>query len=308
MAWAPAFKKGVVEGSCAGRPIRRMGRRVGRRVGRPAPIDRAPALGSNPLMTARDVIGRRLSSPFGAALGAALDLLLPQQCLKCGMVIGKEGALCAGCWAEIAFIAPPICACCGAPFELDQGCGDGEILCGACLRDPPPFARARAVFRYDAASRHLVLGFKHGDRIHAAPAYGAWLARAAGPLAADADLVVPVPLHRLRLFRRRYNQAALLAHAFAAAAGLACVPDLLTRVRATPSQGRMSRARRRINVRGAFAVASGRAPAIDGRRVILVDDVLTTGATVNSAARCLLRAGAEAVDVLTLARVVRPVP
>ncbi len=259
-------------------------------------------------MTARDDIGKRLSSPLGAAFGAVLDLLLPHQCLICGVVIGKEGALCAACWAEIAFIAPPICPCCGYPFELDQGGGGAGALCGACLRDPPPFARARAVFRYDSASRHLVLGFKHGDKTHGAPAFGAWLARAAGPLAAEADLVVPVPLHRLRLFRRRYNQAALLAHAFAAAAGLPCVPDLLTRVRATPSQGRLSRARRRINVRGAFAVAKGRARLIDGRRVLLVDDVLTTGATVNSAARCLLRAGAGAVDILTLARVVRPVP
>ncbi|MCZ6494989.1 MAG: ComF family protein [Alphaproteobacteria bacterium] len=233
---------------------------------------------------------------------------MPHQCLVCGVVIGKEGALCAACWAEIVFIAPPICRCCGYPFELDQGGGGDGALCGACLRDPPPFARARAVFRYDSASRHLVLGFKHGDKTHGAPAFGAWLARAAGPLAAEADLVVPVPLHRLRLFRRRYNQAALLAHAFAAAAGLRCVPDLLTRVRATPSQGRLSRARRRINVRGAFAVAKGKARLIDGRRVLLVDDVLTTGATVNSAARCLLRAGAGAVDILTLARVVRPVP
>ncbi len=259
-------------------------------------------------MTARDGMGTRVSSPLGAAFGAVLDLLLPHQCLKCGVVIGKEGALCAACWAEIAFIAPPVCACCGYPFELDHGAGGAGALCGACLRDPPPFARARAVFRYDSASRHLVLGFKHSDRTHAAPAFGAWLARAAGPLAAEADLVVPVPLHRLRLFRRRYNQAALLAHAFGDATGLPCVPDLLTRVRATPSQGRLSRARRRINVRGAFAVAKGRAQLIDGRRVLLVDDVLTTGATVGSAARCLLRAGAGAVDVLTLARVVRPVP
>jgi ComF family protein len=237
-----------------------------------------------------------------------LDLLLPHQCLKCGTVIGKDGALCAACWAEIAFIAPPVCACCGYPFELDYDTGGAGTRCGACLRDPPPFARARAVFRYDAASRHLVLGFKHGDRTHGAPAFGAWLARAAGPLAAEADLVVPVPLHRWRLFRRRYNQAALLAHALGNATGLPCVPDLLTRVLATPSQGRLSRTRRRINVRGAFALAPARAELVKGRRVLLVNDVLTTGATVNSATRCLLRAGAGAVDVLTLARVVRPVP
>lgn len=258
-------------------------------------------------MTARDGMGTRLSSPLGTALGAALDLLLPHQCLKCGSVIGKDGALCAACWSEIAFIAPPVCRRCGYPFELEHGGeGDGE-LCGACLRDPPPFSRARAVFRYDSASRHLVLGFKHGDRTHGTPAFGAWLARAAGPLAAEADMVAPVPLHRWRLFRRRYNQAALLAHALGTAADVACVPDLLVRVRATPSQGRLSRAQRRVNVRGAFAVAPTRKECLKGRRVLLVDDVLTTGATVASAARCLLRAGAEAVDVITLARVVRPV-
>ncbi len=259
-------------------------------------------------MTPRHGIGSWLSSPARAALDGVVDLLLPHQCLKCGAVIGGVGALCAACWVEITFIAPPVCERCGYPFELDQG-GDGaDGLCGACLRNPPPWARARAVFRYDERSRHLVLGFKHGDRIHAAPAFGAWLHRAAGPLAAQADMVVPVPLHRLRLFRRRYNQAALLAQAFARAADLPWAANLLTRVRATPSQGRLSRRRRRLNVRGAFAVAPRHRHRVKGRRIILVDDVLTTGATVESAARCLLRAGAAAVDVLTLARVVRPVP
>jgi ComF family protein len=259
------------------------------------------------MTTAGDGIGSRLSSPIGAAVSGLLDLLLPHQCLKCGELLGTEGALCAACWSEIAFLAPPLCARCGYPFEFDSGFGaDGEI-CGACLRDPPPYDRARAVFRYDQESRSLILGLKHGDRTHGVPAFGAWLARAAGPLAAEADLVAPVPLHRWRLFRRRYNQAALLAKAVASAAGLACAPGLLVRVRATPSQGRLSRARRRLNVRGAFAVPPARREAVEGRRVLLVDDVMTTGATVESAARCLTAAGARAVDVLTLARAVRPV-
>jgi ComF family protein len=164
------------------------------------------------------------------------------------------------------------------------------------------------VFRYDDDSRDLILGFKHGDRTHAAPAFGHWLSRAAGPLADDADLVVPVPLHHWRLFRRRYNQSALLARALAHRAEIAYAPNLLTRVRATPSQGRMSRARRRLNVRGAFAVAPRNRHRIKGRRVLLVDDVYTTGATLSEATRCLLGAGAGVVDVLTLARVVRPEP
>ncbi|HSR55416.1 MAG TPA: ComF family protein [Alphaproteobacteria bacterium] len=272
-----------------------------------SPIDRAGALGSDDSMTAGDGIGGRLSSPIGAAVSGILDLLLPHQCLKCGEVVGKDGALCASCWSAIAFMAPPMCARCGYPFELDSGFGEEAGLCGACLRNPPPYDRARAVFRYDEQSRSLVLGLKHGDKTHGVPAFGAWLARAAGPLAAEADLVAPVPLHRWRLFRRRYNQAALLATAVSRAAGIACMPGLLTRVRATPSQGRLSRSRRRLNVRGAFAVAPGHRPAVEGRRVLLIDDVLTTGATVEAAARCLTKAGAGAVDVLTLARVVRPV-
>jgi len=259
-------------------------------------------------MTVGDGIGARHLSPLKGTLGGVLDVLLPHQCLKCSEVVGRDGALCAACWSELTFMAPPYCACCGYPFELDFGPGSEGDLCSVCLRDPKPYARARAVFRYDDASRPLILGLKHGDKTHGVPAFGAWLARAAGPLAAEADLVVPVPLHRWRLFLRRYNQAALLAKAVAQAEGLACAPDLLDRVRATRSQGRMSRRARRANMRGAFAVARRHQARLTGARVLLVDDVLTTGATVEAATRCLLRAGAAMVDVLTLARVVRPVP
>lgn len=192
-----------------------------------------------------------------------------------------------------AGLASPLKGTLGAVLDL--------LLPHQCLK-------CGAVFRYDAASRPLVLGFKHGDRIHGAPAFGAWLARAAGPMAEEADMVAPVPLHRARLFRRRYNQAALLAGAFARETGLPCIPDLLVRRRPTPSQGRLSRTGRRLNVRGAFAVARRHRDRIDRCRVLLVDDVLTTGATLEAATRCLLRAGAGAVDVLTLARVVRPLP
>jgi ComF family protein len=161
------------------------------------------------------------------------------------------------------------------------------------------------VFVYDDASRGLILDFKHGDRVWASPAFGGWLARAGDELLADADLVAPVPLHRRRLFARRYNQSALLAQALARRCALPVAPDLLVRRRATPSQGRLSPTARRRNVRGAFALRLGYAEAIAGRRVLLIDDVLTTGATVRECARVLLRAGAGAVDVLTLARVAR---
>lgn len=197
---------------------------------------------------------------------------------------------------------------CGFPFEHDGESGvEGEraALCGACARRQPAYDRARAVLVYDDASRHLVLAFKHGDRTDAARAFSAWMGRAGRELLADAELVAPVPLHRWRLLRRRFNQAALLGRRIAADAGLPFVADLLARRRNTPSQGRLSVSARRRNVSGAFAVRPARQAAVAGRRVLLVDDVLTTGATVEAAARALRRAGAAAVDVLTLCRVVR---
>jgi ComF family protein len=199
----------------------------------------------------------------------------------------------------MSFIAAPVCQRCGQPFEFDLSAG---ALCGACIADPPAYDRARAVFRYDEASRSLILRFKHGDRTAAAPSFGRWMARAGAELLAEAEVIVPVPLHRWRLWRRRYNQAALLSIAVARMAGLPCVPDALVRVRATPSQGLLGRSQRRRNVQGAFRLR--RPKVIEGRRVLLIDDVLTSGATVGECARALMRAGALAVDVLTLARVV----
>jgi len=228
------------------------------------------------------------------------NLLLPPRCLCCGGGIGGEGELCPSCWRSITFLGEPRCACCGRPFPYDAGAG---ARCGACLGDPPPYDRARAVFRYDERSRRLVLGFKHGDRTHGAAAYGRWMRRAAGEILADADLLLPVPLHWTRLFARRYNQAALLAHAVRAAGGPPVAADWLVRRRRTPSQGHRNRTARAENVRGAFALKPGR--RVVGHRLVLVDDVFTTGATVGECARILRRAGAARVDVLTLARVVR---
>lgn len=238
----------------------------------------------------------------------ALDAVLPPQCLACARLVDAPGTLCGTCWSRIAWLAPPLCACCGRPFEFDPGMGAGDerLLCGPCLRAPPDFARARAVFRYDEASRGLVLAFKHADRTHGAPAFGRWLARAGAELLAEADLVAPVPLHWTRLAWRRFNQSALLAQAAAAASGRPCVPDLLIRRRRTPTQGELGRSARARNVRRAFAVHRRHGGKVAGRRIVLVDDVFTTGATVEECARTLLAAGAAAVDVLTLARVVRP--
>jgi len=238
-----------------------------------------------------------LGLPLRRAGTRLLDALLPPRCLACGEEVAEPGVLCAPCWRAITFLGPPQCACCGLPFAYETAPG---LLCGACAGAHPAFDRARAVMRYDEASRGLVLSFKHGDRTYAAPAYGLWMRRAGAELLADADCLAPVPLHWTRLFVRRYNQSALLAHAIRAAGGPTVVPDLLTRRRRTPSQGRLGRLARARNVESAFRLRKD--ARIAGQRIVLIDDVMTTGATVAECARVLKRAGAARVDVLTLAR------
>ncbi|HJQ59167.1 MAG TPA: ComF family protein [Vineibacter sp.] len=234
---------------------------------------------------------------------ATLDTLLPPLCLSCNSTTATPGALCATCWSRIAFITPPLCACCGFPFEIDA---EPESLCAACSVRRPRYDRARAAFRYDENSRRLVLMFKHADRLDPAPTFVRWLAQAGADLLADADVIAPVPLHRWRLLWRRYNQSAELARGLGRLSGKPVVPDLLLRRRHTPSQADLTARERRLNVAGAFRPHPDRRAAVRERRVLLVDDVLTTGATVEACARALLRAGAASVDVLTLARVVRP--
>ena len=245
----------------------------------------------------------RWTAGLRAGANAALDLLLPPRCLACQAVVDRQGVLCPPCWSGLQFIGPPYCDSCGLPFDFDPG---GLSLCGACLRQLPPFRRARAALAYGEASRSLVLGFKHADRTYAAPLLGRWLGRVAADLLADAALVVPVPLHRWRLFGRRYNQAALLAQALGRIGEVPVAVDLLVRRRATPNQAGRSRSGRRRNVEGAFCLRPGYGGMVDGQCVLLVDDVLTTGATVMECTKVLKRSGAGAVDVVTLARVLRP--
>ncbi len=259
------------------------------------------------------------ASPALAAAGRAgrvlLDALLPPQCIKCGALVAEHGGLCGDCWPAVTFLGDPQCQQCGLPFEHEFGAAESDGLrCGECLRRPPAYRRARAVVAYDDASRDFLLAFKHGDRTDMAPAFGAWLARAGGELAAEADLVVPVPLHWTRLWRRRFNQSALLAQSLVKTLDRtggddhipACAVDLLVRRKRTPSQGGLNRSARRRNVQGAFKVRPRDKKRLAGQRVLLIDDVLTTGATVEASAKVLVRSGAVAVDVLTLARVCRP--
>ncbi len=231
-----------------------------------------------------------------------LDLLLPPRCAACGGAVAEAGALCSACWGAIEFLGPPACRRCAYPFEFEI---EGQTLCAACSARPPVFDRARAVLRYDDGSRNMLLAFKHADRTDLAPLFGRWLARAGEELLADADLVAPVPLHWTRLWSRRYNQAALLAKLAAGEARRPFFPDVLVRRKRTAPQ-KAGRAARTRNVAGAFGVPARRRMAIEGRRVLLVDDVRTTGATLEGCARALKAAGASGVDVLTLALVVRP--
>jgi ComF family protein len=221
-------------------------------------------------------------------------------CLSCDASVGAQQTLCPACWGQIHFIAPPFCAGCGAPFEVPVEAG---TMCGGCLTDPPLFKAARAAMLYNDASRKIVISFKHGDRIHPAKGLAAWMHRAGLEFWPEADLVVPVPLHRWRLFSRRYNQATLMGRHVAALAGKTVLVDALQRTRATPTQGHLKRKERQENVRKAFALNPVYAAKIRDKAVVLVDDVLTTGATVNECSRVLLEAGARAVYVLTLARV-----
>jgi ComF family protein len=218
------------------------------------------------------------------------------------MATAEEGSLCAACWSRLRLIEKPYCARLGTPFAYDLGEG---ALSAEAMADPPPFDRCRAVATFDEVARALVHGLKYRDRPELARAMGAWMARAGTEVIANADVIVPVPLHRRRLWLRRFNQSAMLAQAIARLTGKPFAPAALTRIRATAQQVGLSQAARDDNVRGAFRVLPPEKPSVAGRRVLLVDDVYTTGATVKAATRALLRGGAIAVDVLVFARVVR---
>ena len=242
----------------------------------------------------------RLAGALRASFGRAFDVALPQLCAACRAPVGDAG-LCADCWSKLAFIAPPYCERLGIPFAYDPGPG---MLSMEAIADPPAYARARAAVRYDDISQKLVHALKYGDRLDLAPTMGRWMATAGRALLAETDAIVPVPLHWRRLWTRRFNQSALLAGTISKETGVAVAHSALKRVKATPQQVGLARSERAQNVQGAFKVPPVGKAEVAGRRLLLVDDVLTSGATVDACARALLRGGAKEVSVLVFARVV----
>jgi ComF family protein len=240
----------------------------------------------------------RLIGAARAGLRRASDLLFPPGCPACGRMTAAHGALCQACWVDIRFIERPYCEVLGRPFAHDLGAG---FLSAEAIADPPDFGRLRSVCVFDGAGRRLVHALKYRDHTELAPMMARWMARAGVDLVAGCEVIVPIPLHRFRLVSRRFNQAADLARALSAQVGRPMLPDVLRRRRRTLQQVGLDKAAREANMKGAFEVTPAGRAALFGRRVLLIDDVYTTGATVSAATRTLKRAGATSVDVLTFA-------
>lgn len=234
---------------------------------------------------------------------AALHLLYPPQCISCGAPVISDFGLCADCWRDTPFISGLVCDQCGVPLPGENSAE--KVRCDDCLTIARPWMRGRSALLYGGNARSLILALKHGDRMDLARPAGQWMARAVEPILKPGMLVVPVPLHWLRLFRRRFNQAALLAKAVAREKGLEHCPDVLMRRRATGTQDGRTRDGRFANLVGAFSVPPRRAGLVRDRDILLVDDVMTSGATFAAATDALHAAGARTVQVLSLARVAK---
>jgi ComF family protein len=259
-----------------------------------------PTLPPDPVIAVRSVTVR-----LRQVGQVALDLLLPPRCAACDSPVRVQGQLCAACFSRTNFITAPLCVHCGVPLA-SAGQGGPEGLCPGCREQPPLFRQARAALRYDMQGRRLILPLKHGDRIELARILAPMMTRAGAALLAAADVLVPVPLHRRRLFQRKYNQAAVLAYAVGRLAGRRVMPDALVRTRRTAPLEEKSPEERAAEVAGSFEVRRTRVGQVIGRTVLLIDDVMTSGATANACSEALLQAGALAVDVLVAARVPDP--
>ena len=234
-----------------------------------------------------------------AALSPLLNAIFPPACHVCSQAVAQNGALCSECWKHMRFLGEPCCARCGLFFDVPLERG---AVCGECMREPPPYALARAVFEYNDTSKTLVLNLKYHDATELAPNLGRWMASAASPFLPACHVVLPVPLFWQRQLKRRYNQSLLLGHALAKQAQLPFLPDTLRRIRHTAPQTGLSRRQRQENMNRAFAVPEKAKARLRQQNVLLVDDVYTTGATINACTHTLLEAGARDVYVITLAR------
>lgn len=244
-----------------------------------------------------------IASVLGNVARAMADIIVPPICLACRVPLARHHEVCGACWRDIRFIRPPFCDRLGLPMPF----GTGEaMVSAAAVAHPPAYGRARAVAAYDGVMRDLIHAFKYSDRHDACRLFGTWLVSAGAPLFSGITMIVPVPLARGRLLRRQFNQAAILAQETSRRTELAYAPHILRKIRATRSQVGLSRLERGRNVSGAFDVSPRHRLRLKGASVLLVDDVITTGATVDACARVLLAAGAARVDVLALALVVDP--
>ena len=250
------------------------------------------------------MIGRKLDL-LGRAMRPALDLLLPPHCAGCGEPVGAPGQLCAACFAQVGFVTDPCCRRCGLPLE-SEGAGGPARQCGPCRRQPPPWRHARAALLYDGQGRALILRLKHPGSEDIAALLARHMARAGETLLSGADLLVPVPLHRWRLLRRGYNQSALITRHLGHLTGKTMCVDALRRTRPTPPLGGLSAQARADAMADVVALRRGRRARVEGRRILLIDDVLTSGATAAACTRALLDAGASNVDVLVACRVPDP--
>lgn len=233
-------------------------------------------------------------------LNAAIDLLLPPRCIATGEIVDAQGMVSASVWPQLQFIEAPYCKTCGIPFSFEIA---NDALCASCIESEPVFDQSRSAVVYNDASRQMILSFKYGDRLHAIHTFVPWMMRVGTVMIEAADIIIPVPLHNRRLRERRFNQSALLAQEIAKRGNRTYAPDILARTRHTPPQQGLNRKERGQNVRGAFTVQ--KPEVIKGKTVLLVDDVYTSGATLNECARILKAADANIVNVLTIARVTK---
>lgn len=244
----------------------------------------------------------QLFKPATTLLSWVNNFVYPPNCINCGLLLSQHDALCTSCWNEVQFIDAPYCAVTGRPFAYELGDG---IVSADAIADPPPYKRARSAVLYDGIARQMVHQLKFNDRTELANMMAGWMIRAGRDCLADADCIMPVPLHRWRLMRRKYNQSAELARAISKKTGLPHMASTFTRRRNTKPQVGLGARARIDNVKGAFDVSNERVSDILGKRVLLIDDVFTTGATVNDATKVLLNSGAREVSVLTFAQVGR---